>query len=930
MLKMDPEQVEKWIKILHEKSTGMLHICSTGDWTGIRASVEHKNDAIKYALQKDSQGVSGLYLRVTTLSPDAPSARGKRAGADWSASFPGLWADIDIAGPGHKHTANHPSLPGYNPRKAVQFPLPENEEAARGIVFEAGMPQPSLWIHSGGGLYPWWLLEDPEQLAGDQFALDAATRLSDGWQRELVAAAQRLGVDYGNVGDLARVMRIPGTLNRKEGLERPCRIIEDSGPRYTFESLVECLFGLQERSSQLSKQVTVPQASASPPLTPAPPLPAVDRAGSPLDAFERQVSWSDILEPHGWQVHHMEGGTTHWTRPGKRTSEGSSATTGHSSDGHDRMWVFSTACGLPVGESLRKPYVWSVLNGHGGDMKKAAKDLVARGFGTPLVPVSGFTTQLTPVRSTSIQSALREHNGHSVAVVTDIKRGAPAPVAPITFQVDTTPQPDPSGWHPHPTHPAEPAELPPFPLHALPSAMRDLVQQVSASRQVDPIMPALFALSVVSAVAAGKLEVRRNGSWTEPLSLYTCPVAESGERKSPTGRAVFGAVGRIEKQMAVFYNDDVDRQIDELDQQRAEARGNPAMANRIEDKIIALEASRKRPPRITLSNDITPEALVRSLSRQGGHGAILDAEGTFMGILSGRYTNGIPNPELLIKAYDGDPYTADRISRDPDHIPRPTLALGLAVQQIVLEDAMSNRQLLERGALARIIFGFPKSLVGSRWESNAAPYDPSPERGWAILMEGISELPAPETPDQVLTLALSPEALREHIRLSDQIEARLAPGGDLTMAGLKEWAHKQAGRVLRIAALLHLADGLDTTSEIQPEIMRNAALIGEWAISHARHAHRVDRESVEEATTKQCTQTLDWIRRTKRQAFTVRDACRGIRAQWVSTKSMSDALDQLAELGWIREEPYQDRAGRWRTRFAVSPYASQPPTPATM
>ncbi len=925
MQKADSGQVEEWIRILHGKSTGMLHVCSTGDWTGIRTHLDRKDDVIKYALQRDSQGVSGLYLRVTTLSPDAPSDRGKRAGADWSASFPGLWADIDIAGPGHKHTANHPDLSGYDPRRAIQFPLPPDEEAARSIVSEAGMPQPTLWINSGGGLYPWWLLDEPERLEGDQFALDAATKLSDGWQRELVSAAQRLGVDYGNVGDLARVMRLPGTVNRKGGGERLCRIVEGSGPRYTFESLVEFLFELQERSSKLQKPVTAPQVASPSLLVPPPAPPTLDRVGSPLDAFERQVPWSDILEPHGWQVHHMEGGTTHWTRPGKRTSEGSSATTGHSSDGHDRMWVFSTACGLPVGEPITKPYVWSVLNGRGGDMKKVAKDLVTRGFGAPLIPAPGFTTRLTPV-----QSAPREHNGHPVAVVTEIRRGAPAPVTPITFQVGTTPQPDSSGWHPRPVHPAEPAELPPFPLHTLPPAMGDLVRQVAASRQVDPIMPALFALSTISAVAAGKVEVRRNGNWTEPLSLYTCPVAESGERKSPTGRAVFGAVGRIERQMAAAHNDEVDRQIDELDQRRAEARGNPAAANRIEDKIVALEASRKRPPTIALPNDITPEALVRSLARQGGHGAILDAEGTFMGILSGRYTNGIPNPELLIKAYDGDPYTADRISRDPDRISRPTLALGLAVQQIVLEDAMNNRQLLERGALARIVFGFPKSLVGSRWESNAAPYDPGPERGWAILMEGIAELPAPEAPGQVLTLALSPEALREHVRLSDQIEARLAPGGDLTMAGLKEWAHKQAGRVLRIAALLHLADGLDTTSEIQLVTMRNAALIGEWAIAHARRAHRVDRESAEEATVKQCTQVLDWIKRTKRQAFTVRDACRGIRAQWVSTKSMGDALDQLAELGWVREEPYQDRAGRWRTRFAVSPYASQPPTPATM
>jgi putative DNA primase/helicase len=44
------------------------------------------------------------------------------------------------------------------------------------------------------------------------------------------ANAERLGWHYGSgVGDLARVLRLPGTVNRKDGLERPCRVIEHSG-----------------------------------------------------------------------------------------------------------------------------------------------------------------------------------------------------------------------------------------------------------------------------------------------------------------------------------------------------------------------------------------------------------------------------------------------------------------------------------------------------------------------------------------------------------------------------------------------------------------------------------------------------------------------------------------------------------------------------
>lgn len=916
MKRVDLDQVKEWLEILHGKSSGVLHVCSTDDWTGVRGAID---TAIRYVSERDAQGVSGIYLRVTTLTPGAPTDRGKRAGAAHSASLPGLWADIDINGPGHKHETNHPDFPGYNDRRPIRFPLPGDEESARRIVTESGLPTPTLWVHSGGGLYPWWLLEDPEELTGDEFAIDAAEKLSDGWQKILVWSANKIGFDYGNVGDLARVLRVPGTWNRKAGGERPCRLLENSGPLYSFENLAGALFALQDAA------LPPPPPPRTTPVAIAPSPTRGPMPGSPLDAFELAASWHDILEPHGWQVHHTEGATTHWTRPGKRRSMGSSATTGHSSDGRDRMWVFSTACGLPTSEPMTKPYVWGMLNHGFGDMKKVAKELVRMGFGTPVAP-TGFTTPLSPLPSSNgAAPAVPVVQAPVTAPPTRPLGGLqvqppPLPSQPFQPLPGTTPPITP-GWCPTPIHPMEAATLPPFPTWALPPVVADLVQQVAASKQVDPTMPALFALAAVSAVSAGRVEALRSGGWREPLSLYTCPVAESGERKSPTGRSVFGAIRRIEDRMRAEHNERVDAEVDELDKQRATLRGNPAAANRIEERIAAAESSRKRPPRIAMSNDITPEALVRALAHQGGHGAILDPEGTFLGTLSGRYSSGTPNPELFIKAYDGDPYTVDRISRDPDRIARPTLALGLAVQRVVLDEVMRSKQLMERGAVARIIFGFPKSLVGTRWESNSAPYDPTPERKWGALLEGISELPVPESPDEVPAIALSPEALQEHMALSDKTESRLGPGGDLTASGLKEWAHKHPGRVLRISALLHLASGRDTRHEVSLDTMRHAVAIGEWAIEHARHAHRIDGESPEEATRKQCSQVLDWVTRTKQGAFTVRDACRAVRAQWVTTKSMADALDQLAELGWVREEPYQDRAGRFRVRFVVSPFA---------
>ena len=46
-----------------------------------------------------------------------------------------------------------------------------------------------------------------------------------------------------------------------------------------------------------------------------------------FDAYRQAVTWSEILAPAGWSQGHTDGdGRTHWTRPGSRKFEGTSAT----------------------------------------------------------------------------------------------------------------------------------------------------------------------------------------------------------------------------------------------------------------------------------------------------------------------------------------------------------------------------------------------------------------------------------------------------------------------------------------------------------------------------------------------------------------------------------------------------------------------------
>lgn len=381
----DQGAVRQWLAILHGGAPGLINICSTGNWTGASFPTGDPDAAADYAAQLDARGREGIYARVTTVHELGASRiqRGERGGVEDTCALPALWADVDLAGPGHKE-AN----------------LPPDEGAARQLLTHTGLPEPTLWVHSGGGRYPIWLLDQPHPVAGD---LADLVDLSAGWQRVIGAAAGQLGWHYGTgVGDLARVLRIPGTVNRKAGLERPCRIVSATGTRYPLAALygaaADALAGLAPDPEADPHPVRWGSCSAfaaalrswsnsQGEVWDRSPNGAWQRRGevvnppdhrSPGDDYAARTDWADILQPHGWRLAYQRGHVRYWRRPGKDTP-GISATT--NALGTDRLRVFSTSTQF-LTESYSKLGAFAVLE-HGGDLKAAAKALQDSGFGTP-------------------------------------------------------------------------------------------------------------------------------------------------------------------------------------------------------------------------------------------------------------------------------------------------------------------------------------------------------------------------------------------------------------------------------------------------------------------------------------------------------------------------------------------------------------------
>ena len=92
---------------------------------------------------------------------------------------------------------------------------------------------PTIIIETGNGVQCWWLFKEPWIFENDEERQRAAT-LSSRWQTALKYAAQRNGWTFERLGDLARVLRIPGTQNVKDpGHPKNVTILKITDQRYS-------------------------------------------------------------------------------------------------------------------------------------------------------------------------------------------------------------------------------------------------------------------------------------------------------------------------------------------------------------------------------------------------------------------------------------------------------------------------------------------------------------------------------------------------------------------------------------------------------------------------------------------------------------------------------------------------------------------------
>ncbi len=218
----DARIATEWLTWLYgERPDGLLWIGGHGDGFKGRQFTEIE-PAVAYAAQLDESARGGVYHRLTTMRPLGSEEKGRGAAAD-SAYLPALAMDLDLAGPGHKE---------------AKLPRPETAQDLLLLLRKAGLPEPTTWIHSGGGRYPFWKFEQPIDLTIPG-QLERAATVSRDLHRLVIEWAAEAGWKVDNTSDLARVYRLPGTMNRKTGEPTMCHVQygDSTGIRFQLADL---------------------------------------------------------------------------------------------------------------------------------------------------------------------------------------------------------------------------------------------------------------------------------------------------------------------------------------------------------------------------------------------------------------------------------------------------------------------------------------------------------------------------------------------------------------------------------------------------------------------------------------------------------------------------------------------------------------------
>lgn len=387
----------------------------------------------------------------------------------------------------------------------------------------------------------------------------------------------------------------------------------------------------------------------------------------------------------------------------------------------------------------------------------------------------------------------------------------------------------------------------PYPIDALPSNIRNAVNEVNGFVKAPVPLVANSSISAISLAIQAHVDIKRAEKLEGPCSLFTLTIGDSGERKSTCDKFFTKSIRDYECRQAEAAEPFVKQYDADISAWNAEREGilsaiksagkSGKPTDKLKQDLAEVQNDKPDPPQIPklLLGDETPENLAWRLAKQWPSNGVISSEA---GVVLGSHGMGketiMRNLSLYNVLWDGGVHEVGRKTSESFTVSGARLTVGLQIQEATLRDFFGRSGELARGTgfLARFLMAWPESTQGYRLYT-----EPPEQWPWlAAFNKRISQIldsPAPIEDGKLKpqTLLLSTEAKAAWIQFHDCIEKELASGKELHC--VRDVASKAADNAARLATLFHVFDhGIG--GQVNHDSFESASRIVAWHLHESR------------------------------------------------------------------------------------------------
>ena len=330
-------------------------------------------------------------------------------------------------------------------------------------------------------------------------------------------------------------------------------------------------------------------------------------------------------------------------------------------------------------------------------------------------------------------------------------------------------------------------------------------------------------------------------------------------------------------------------------------------------KVIGAEEKRVQ----LFVSDSTMEALAECLSQNNERISIIVDEGGIFEPLTGLYSQGKANIDLLLKAWDGSYVNQARVMRGSISLEHPLITFGVLCQPIVVKNLFSKNVLLSRGFIERFLYYYPESNLGNR-KIRTTPVKSEYKATYTSLCEKLLGI---QDAEEVVKIHFSAAAKERLIKFQISCDRQIRNFPD--NAGIRAYLSKLHEKAARIATLYHVVDS-DIDQEVSEDSLNKAIKLTLLLYKHYRKLQTVNGLSGEEQLTNDI---CAWIINLKQECFekvslTKRFKDRKIDGKRVNAKQLEKMLHPLID-NYIISRPYKDKGTHKTEIYFINPVLIQ-------